>query len=100
MKLEVAVKLVRELYAERAEQPEIYAHTDKTIALEVLADFSEFAIGVLPEEALDIFQADLDFAERVECDSCHKPMTREQYIVGKGLCEACIQAINQRCYYG
>ena len=92
MKLEEAVKLVRELYAERAEQPEIYAHTDKTIALEVLADFSEFAIGVLPEEALETFQADLDFADQVECDECHQPMTREQYIANKGLCNVCILA--------
>ena len=64
MKLEVAVKLVRELHASFVERPEIYAHYDEIVALEVLADFSEFAIGVLPEESLEIFQADLDFADQ------------------------------------
>ena len=94
MKLEEAVKHVRQLYDIRRQHPEIYAHYDKTIALEVLADFSEFAIGVLPEHSLNLFQTQLDIADQVECDRCYQPMTREQEIAGKGLCEACIQAIN------
>lgn len=94
MELKEAVRLVRELHAERVEKSEIYTHYDKTIALEVLADFAEFAIDVLPEQSLDLYQASLDSADQVECDECHQPMTKQQYIANKGLCNACILAIN------